>query len=169
MSMMTVEPPEDARVLLRDGESAVLRAAVPEDREALERLHERMSPDSLRHRFFASGKELAHQYLDHLAASSDVIAVVAVVDDHVVGLGTAEPFGPGSAEIAFVVDESRHGLGLGTLLLSELAASARARGIARLVAEVMCENHEMLDVLANAGYRASTSRTVDTVQVVLDT
>lgn len=155
--------------LLRSGRDVLIRAASSEDVAALELLHERMSADSLRHRFFGTGRGMAHRYLEHLAHTPDAIALVAVSDRRVCGLGTAEPIGEGRAEVAFVVDEKSHGLGIGTLLLERIAEEAGRRGIRELVAEVMAENHEMLEVFRNVGYTTSSRWLGDTVHVVIRT
>ena len=44
---------------------------------------------------------------------------------------------PDAAEVAFLVADSEHGRGLGSLLLEHLAAAGRDRGISRFVAEVL--------------------------------
>lgn len=155
--------------LLRTGAEVVVRPVIPEDTAALELLHERMSADSLRHRFFGTGRGMAHRYLEHLARTPDTIALVAVMERRVCGLGTAEPLGDGRAEVAFVVDEMSHGLGIGTLLLERIAEEAGRRGIRELVADVMAENHEMLEVFRNVGYPTASAWTGDTVQVVIRT
>lgn len=156
-------------LLLRDGGTVVVRAIEADDMVELEGLHERMSADSLRHRFFGTGTGLAHNYLDHLSRSPRTIALVGVIGGRILGLGTAEPLGSGRAEAAFVVDEESHGLGLGTILLEQLAVEARAQDIRELVVEVMCENREMLDVISHAGFATSSNYAGDTVHVVLKT
>jgi GNAT superfamily N-acetyltransferase len=147
----------------------MVRAATHLDTPELEVLHERMSADSLRHRFFGTGSGLAHRYLEHLAHAPETIALVAVAGRRLYGLGTAEPLGGGRAEVAFVVDEHSHGLGIGTLLLEAIAREAGARGIRELVADVMAENHEMLDVFRHAGFEIASHRVGDTVRVTMRT
>lgn len=156
-------------LLLRNGGSVVVRAVQSDDMVELERLHEHMSAGSLRHRFFGTGTDLARNYLDHLSRSPQTIALVGVIGGRILGLGTAEPIGNGRAEAAFAVDEESHGLGLGTILLEQLAIEARAQDIRELVVEVMCENREMLDVIIHAGFATSSSYVGDTVHVVLET
>jgi GNAT superfamily N-acetyltransferase len=155
--------------LLRTGETISVRPVEAGDLPALEVMHAHMSADSLRHRFFGTGRDLAHRYLEHLTHAPDTIALVAVAGRSVCGLGTAEPLGDGRAEVAFVVDETSHGRGIGTLLLEAVAREAATRGLSQLVAEVLTENHEMLDVFAHAGFAVSSRRIADTVCVVMET
>lgn len=56
-----------------------------------------------------------------------------------------------SAELAFVVREDRRGLGIATALLHALAAIARERGLARLTAQIQCDNGPMISVFRHAG------------------
>ena len=57
-----------------------------------------------------------------------------------------------SAEVAFTVDETHHGLGVGTLLLKHLARIARSQGLEEFRAYVLAENRVMLEVFENAGF-----------------
>lgn len=159
----------DASGMLRTGATVAIRVATSEDIAGLELMHEHMSADSLRHRFFGTGRGLARRYLEHLEHASDTIALVAVAGQRICGLGTAEPLGNARAEVAFVVDEKSRGLGIGTLLLERIAREAAARGIRELVAEVMAENHEMLEVFRDAGFPTASHRVGDTVTVVMQT
>jgi len=53
---------------------------------------------------------------------------------------------PTRAEVAVEVADHLHGRGLGTILIERLAAVAEQRGITLFIAEVLSENHAMLDV-----------------------
>lgn len=141
-----------ADVLLTDGRLAVVRRLAPGDSDELEALHARAGLDSLRFRFFAPSRRAAHQYVQHVLASPDTLALVVEVRGIVVALGTAEPIDEQSSEVAFFVDDDFHGLGLGTLLLEHLAALAHDQGIVDFVAEVLPDNAPMLGVFADAGF-----------------
>ena len=142
-----------ADVLLTDGALAVVRTLEPGDGDALHDLHDRVSDESLRLRFFAVARRAGHQYVEHVLASPDTVALVAEIHGRIVALATAEPVDHQSSEIAFLVDDDLRGQGLGTLLLEHLAALACDRGIRRFEAEVLPENHRMLGVFADAGFR----------------
>lgn len=151
---MRYADPVDADVLLSDGSVAVVRGLLPDDHDALAALHEAASLDSLRMRFFATGRKAGHDYVEHLFDPDQpiVAGLVVTVRDSIVALGTAEPVSADTAEVAFLVDEERHSLGLGSLLLEHLAATCRDRGIRRFVAEVLTENRAMLGVFLDAGF-----------------
>ena len=141
---MRTPPPAD--VLLSDGTVAVIRSLAPGDAAAVTALHDRTSDENLRLRFFTPNRRVARAYVEHLAAEPDTLALVVERTGNVVALGTAEPVGPGVAEVSFLVDDSMHGLGLGSLLLEHLAAVASGRGRRRFVAEVLGDNHGMIAV-----------------------
>jgi acyl-CoA synthetase (NDP forming)/GNAT superfamily N-acetyltransferase len=141
-----------ADVLLLDGTVAVIRPLRPSDGQALLDLHDRASEESLHMRFFSTGRRAAHDYVEHLLRDEGTMALVAETHDGMVALATAEPLGADVAEVAFLVDEELHGLGLGSLLLEHLAAAGRDRGIHRFEAEVLQENHAMIGVFREAGF-----------------
>jgi acyl-CoA synthetase (NDP forming)/GNAT superfamily N-acetyltransferase len=142
-----------ADVLLSDGAIAVVRSLEPNDADGLHALHERVSDDALRLRFFTVGRRPAHQYVEHVLSHPATLALVAEVRGRIVALATAEPLDGRSSEVAFLVDDEFRGHGLGTLLLEHLAALACDRGIRWFEAEVLSENHRMLEVFRDAGFR----------------
>ena len=89
--------------------------------------------------------------------------------DRLIGLATAEVVDPESAEIAFVVSDAAHGLGIATLLLEHLAAAARAAGIRRFTAEVLVDNAPMLQVMRDAGFKVSRRNDQGVVTIEMDT
>lgn len=158
---MRYADPVDADVLLTDGTVAVVRGVLPGDHDGLAALHEGASLASLRMRFFATGRKAGHDYVEHLfdPHQPTVTGLVVTVRDRILALGTAEPVYADTAEVAFLVDEERHGLGLGSLLLEHPAAACRDRGIRRFVAEVLTENRAMLGVFLDAGFAITGSPT----------
>ena len=145
--------PLHADVLLADGALAVVRTLEPGDGAMLHELHERVSEDAVRMRFFSVARRTAHAYVEHVLGSPDTLALAAEVRGQIVALATAEPIDPRASEVAFLVDDAFRGQGLGTLLLEHLAAMACDRGIRRFEAEVLSENYRMLGVFGDAGFR----------------
>jgi RimJ/RimL family protein N-acetyltransferase len=142
-----------AEVLTSDGRRACLRPPDEGDRAGLLTLHDRLDDEALRLRFFNVSHAAGRHYVDHVLSDrrGRVISLVAVVDDAVVGLGTAELITPDAAEIALVVSDAERGHGLGTLLLEHLTTRCHEAGITRLVADVLPENSRMAQVLRDAG------------------
>ncbi len=163
--------PEAADVLLADGSIAIVRPLRPEDREGLRQLHEGVTDDSLRMRFFNANRRSGDKYVDHLFPDGEPVptALVASRDGRIVALATAEPVDRRTSEVAFLVADLAHGHGLGSLLLEHLAAMCRDRGITTFHAEVLAENHAMLQVFAAAGFAAESRADAGVVIVTLDT
>ena len=84
------------------------------------------------------------------------------------GVGSSHEVGASTAEVALVVDDVSQGHGLGTLLLEDLVARARARGLHELVALVLCRNVQMLQVFHDLGLPLRTERDGDTLSVTVD-
>ncbi|KQY64444.1 MULTISPECIES: acetate--CoA ligase [unclassified Nocardioides] len=161
--------PAPADVLLQDGSIAIIRPMAPQDLPALEALHDGICEDNLRLRFFSCNRAAARAYVEHLGVSPDTLVLVVERAGALVAVGTAEPVGPDVAEVAFLVDDSQHGLGLGSLLLEHLAAAGRARGVRRFVAEILAENRGMLRVFTDAGFAVSRRAEQGDVHLEMDT
>ena len=165
MSVIGASAPAPADVLLADGSIAVIRPLLPDDGPALHELHEQVSDEAIRMRFFTTGRHAAHTYVDHVLGDPRTLALVAERHGRLVGLATVEPITPTRSEVAFLVADEMRGQGVGTLLLEHVAALALARGITELEADVLTENHAMLRVFSDAGY--TNQRTFDIGTVVL--
>jgi acyl-CoA synthetase (NDP forming) len=73
------------------------------------------------------------------------------------------------AEMAFLLDDAVHGRGIGTLLLEQLAAVARDRGIRHLHADTLAENAPMLRLFLGSGFHESHKLDTGLVELSLDT
>lgn len=164
------ELPPPADVLLADGGVAVIRPLRPDDRAALEGLHERASDDSVRLRFFALSRRAGHDYVAHLFSEHGPAAcLVATVRGDVVGIASAERLSEDTAEVAFMVADAARGRGVGSLLLEHLAAAARDLGIRSFTAEVLSDNLAMSQVFADAGFSMTRRANGGVVDVELST
>jgi acetate---CoA ligase (ADP-forming) len=144
--------------VLRDGTSITIRRLQQSDRDELRGLFARMSPRSVRHRFFGAKQELTDTDLRWLEDGRQ-IALAATVrrgeHEQILGVGRAIPIAnttPALAEIAFDVGDADQGRGIGTLLLEHLAEVARTRGIAEFRADVESDNEQMLEVFRQSGF-----------------
>lgn len=150
---------------LKNGVAITLRAIRPDDRQRLLAAFRKLEPSTIYTRFFAPRKEPGS---DELEAATNIdfessVALVATLDDaaggtiisvgrYVVIPGTL----PLAAEVAFTTEEDYQGLGLAGLILRELAAIARVRGITRFVAELLPINAAMLSVFRRSGLATQT-------------
>lgn len=146
--------------LLIDGRIVRLRPLRAADEPELRRLYERISARSLYLRFFSPSRGALEADLGRLLRppAADHENLVAELGGAIVAVAGFERLAdPGVAEVAFLVDDAYHRLGLGSLLLEHLAAAARTGGIDRFVAETLAENAGMLRVFRDAGFEVRTS------------
>ncbi|NGP07373.1 GNAT family N-acetyltransferase [Rhodococcus sp. 14C212] len=135
----------------------VIRPLAPGDEPEVRRLHEQLGERDAHQRFSALPRQL-----------ESLAALVRNGDERHVGLGafsgpallgvalyrvtcTDENPGP-AADCAVVVAHRAQHHGVGTALIQQLTATARAHGVARLTASVPAENSLMLDILRTLGW-----------------
>ncbi len=144
--------------LLTDGTTIEIRAARPDDFDAVRDMHEKLSPDSLYLRFFSMSPRAAEREARRICRppAPDHAALLALLDGEPIGCGSYEcaDLPSRSAEVAFTVADHMHNRGVGMLLLEHLISLARSRGLHAFTAETLSENAPMLRVFADAGLLA---------------
>ena len=138
-------------VELRDGARVAIRPVRPSDKDPIREGFEHLSPQSRYRRFFAPLRRLTSTDLAYLTEVDhlDHEAVVAFAGDSGEPIGVARYIrseDPAEAEFAVAVVDHWQQRGVGTALLEQLVARARAEGIERFVAIVLGENSEALDL-----------------------
>ncbi len=162
-------PAYAAVAFLAEGTVVEVRSVSPVHEAAVVDLHARASDESIRRRFFALNRREAVRYAQHMCSPDGrSIGLVAMLRGEVIGVVGAERDGPDSVEVALLVDEERHGVGIGTLLLEHLAAWTLGQGIDNFHAEVLTENIPMLRVFRDAGFELVQCHDHDVVTVTLD-
>ncbi|HET6849032.1 MAG TPA: GNAT family N-acetyltransferase [Gaiellales bacterium] len=144
-------------VILRDGTTLRLRPAGPDDREQVQELFRRLSPESMWLRF-GDLRDPGVAAADAYAAGDGIerLGLVGVRGGRIVALGSFERLrDPAAAEVAFTVQDELQGRGVGTRLLEQLAAFAGPVGIERFVAQVVPGNALMLSVFRDAGFEVT--------------
>ena len=145
---------------LRNGLAVTVRALKPDDREKIARAVRGLDRESIYTRLFSYRNELTETGLERIMrfdADREVVLVVTIGSgdgETVIGSGryvVQAGEGVRSAEVAFMVEEDYHGLGIASRLLRHLAGIARAQGIGRLDASVLPQNKAMLSVFARSG------------------
>jgi acetate---CoA ligase (ADP-forming) len=146
-----------ADIALRDGTTVGVRPACPQDAAGLRRLFEGLSAESRYLRFFSAAVDVP--LVVGWAADVDqrrrggLVAVAGPQGRIVAHAGwERERDHPERAEVALVIDDDFQRRGLGTILLGQLAVSARGRGVELLVAEVLPGNHPMIQVFRDSGF-----------------
>lgn len=137
-----------SKTTLLDGTRVLIRPITADDKELLEEGIKRLSPESRYLRFMHYFERFTPSELRYLTEIDyhDHFAWVAIAPDEPdhLGLGVARYIRDGSrpnqAEAAVAVIDEYHRRGLGSLLLSKLAETARENGIDSFVAYMAPEN-----------------------------
>ena len=130
-----------------------IRALRDGDTETIAALFARLGERSRERRFCGAKPRLSDLELATLArVDRDRHVLVAYADGDPQPVGIARLVRDGhSAEIAFAVADDYQGRRIGSILASELAADARAAGIAQLTATVCGDNPRMIALLERLG------------------
>lgn len=164
----------EADVVLKDGSTVHVRPIRPGDRPGLLRMFRGLSPESLGMRFFAgvSDELLARaveRFLDvDYVLRFGLVATTGAAQD-LIGHACYIMTGPGRAEVAFTVSDAFQGRGLGTILLGHLAEIGEANGIREFEADVLPENHRMIDVFRESGFPVDVHAGPDAIHAVFPT
>jgi len=151
------------RVRLRDGTLVALRPIRPADEPLMVAFHGGVSPRSVYQRYFhlRTLEQRITQTRLALACKVDPAVGLAIVAEHrdadghatVVALGRLTRTDPeGSAEVALLVMDRWHGLGLGSAIMQALVAAAREFGLTRLYGDMLADNDAMRAVVRRAGF-----------------
>ena len=119
---------------LRDGTEVDIRAIEPGDKALLAEAFSRLSPESRYRRFFTSKRSLSEGEIKFFLEVNFTthVALVCELEEGgrkvIAGGGRYVVCAPGSAEVAFMVDDAHQSLGIGSLLMRHLVACARSAG-----------------------------------------
>jgi RimJ/RimL family protein N-acetyltransferase len=139
------------------------RALRPSDEEQMRRLFYRFSDEAVYYRFFSPIAAMPHarmqQYvnIDYRSA----LSIVGLVGDpgtgEIIAEGrfAGEPGNPW-ADLAFIVEDRYHGLGIATYMFELLVELARERGLKGFTADVLGTNKPMLRVIEKVGLPVKT-------------
>jgi acetate---CoA ligase (ADP-forming) len=156
-------------VVLRDGSTVRIRPARPSDATRVEDYLIGLSPETRRLRFWSQAIDvgrLARKIVevDH-ADDLTLIVLVGGDDGRMVGGGQYLRTDGDRAEVGFSVTDEFQGRGIGSILIGQLAQEAARNGIATFVAEVLPENHRMINVFRQSGFRVSIRATPGSIDV----
>ncbi|MEA2466465.1 MAG: hypothetical protein QOJ57_591 [Thermoleophilaceae bacterium] len=117
-----------------------------------------LSQDSRRLRFFSGGANL--DWAAGAAIEAGFPGSYGIVatrgDDRIVAHATYGMATDDRAEVAFAVADEMQGMGIATTLLAHLAEAAEEAGILWFEAEVLPENHRMVEVFRDSGFAVRT-------------
>ena len=143
----------ETEVALRDGSTVHVRPLTADDKEGLSDFLGGLSMRSRAFRFFSAGAST--RVAARLAVQVDYrdsFGLIATSNGQIVGHAMYVRCKPDAVEVAFAVGDEMQGKGLGTVLLAHIAAAAAANGYELIEAEVLPENHKMLDLFSDSGF-----------------
>jgi RimJ/RimL family protein N-acetyltransferase len=147
-------------VTLADGVRVLLRPVRVEDAAAIRALFQGLSERSTWLRFFTLCPRLDRVVGWATEVDNDrrlgVVALAADSGQLIAHAGLErDHHQPDRAEFALAIADRYQGRGLGRVLLGRLVEAAQPVGIGWLTAEVLAENHRMLNLLRHAEYPVS--------------
>ncbi len=166
-------PQELEEIVTAGGRPLRLRPVRPEDEPAFLRGFAKLSPHTVRLRFFAPLKEMSHAMAARLTqidyeremallltdpdAGGEIYGVIRLMSD------------PDNlrAEFAVVVRDDMAGQGLGTLLMQKIIAYAKGRGLGEIFGDVLAENETMLDLCRRLGFAVAPMAADGVLRVTL--
>jgi RimJ/RimL family protein N-acetyltransferase len=142
-------------VVTNNGIRLSLRPIRPDDAALLERFHQRLSSQSIYKRYFSLHPVLSEHELRYLT-EVDYVTRFAFIVEHLgelIGVGRFDRIPETSdAEVAFIVSDEFHHLGIGLMLLERLADVAWSLGITTFCAETQADNRSMMGVFVASGF-----------------
>src|SRR5690349_21315367 len=152
---------EPRDIVLRDGRTARLRAVRASDEEEILQAFDHLGAESRYMRFMATVQHLNEQRLRTVLASFPekgfALAATVPADDgiDIVGAAALVLEDERSCEFSITVVDGWGGAGLGRVLLTELIAVARARGLERMRGFVLAQNQSMLALARRVGFEVA--------------
>jgi L-amino acid N-acyltransferase YncA len=118
----------------------------------LERFYAELSDESRVARFHAASRGISQEQATEFASADHRRrdGFVAVADGRIVGHLMLEPMSARTDELAVAVKDGFQHHGVGTLLMAAAVASARLRGVRRIVALVKPDNSAMQQLLTSS-------------------
>ncbi len=159
---------------LFDGTEVLIRPIRPEDAAIEQEFVRGLSDDSRYNRFMAQLRELTPRKLQYRTEIDyeQHLALIATVqrEGREVEIGVARYIvmpGSNSCEFAITVADAWQGTGVAGLLMLDLMAAARDRGLKTMVGFVLATNHRMLKFCRQLGFECHREEGEgDTVHVI---
>jgi GNAT superfamily N-acetyltransferase len=157
--MTTIPSSFTANDVLPNGRSVHIRSIRPSDKVILQEEFHKLSPASVRDRFFNVKLSLTAKELIYFTEVDFIrhVALVAALDEgHYhrpagVGRFICNDDLPGHSEIAITIADELQGQGIGKLLLNQLIHCASELGVHYLDASIFAQNTRMSNLLHHTG------------------
>jgi acyl-CoA hydrolase/GNAT superfamily N-acetyltransferase len=151
---------------LNNGRNIEFRPLLPSDEFESRHFYYSLQEDSIYYRFFNKRKVFSRKMLQQQWAEVDYSRNMTLIGlmqlgkrKQIVAIGSYADTGNDAAEVAFLVKENLHGLGIGSFLLKALETIAKENNYKQFIATVLAENRKMLNVFQKRYTNAKFIRT----------
>ena len=138
---------------LANGKNVDFRPLLPSDEFESRHFYYSLQEDSIYYRFFNKRKVFSRDMLQKQWAQVDYRRNMTIIGlmqlgkrKQIVAIGSYADADDDSAEVAFLVKEKLHGMGIGSYLLEILETIAKENHYKKFVAMVLAENRKMINV-----------------------
>ena len=138
---------------LANGKNVDFRPLLPSDEFESRNFYYSLQEDSIYYRFFNKRKVFSRDMLQKQWAEVDYRRNMTIIGlmqlgkrKQIVAIGSYAEADEDSAEVAFLVKEQLHGMGIGSFLLEILETIAKQNNYKKFVATVLAENRKMINV-----------------------
>ena len=165
-------PALETDVVLRDGSTVHVRPTRAGDEALILAFLEELSDESRYFRFFSGAPNLTEAArraaISNVHERCNLVALVGAEPTIVAQAGYVRSKGD-RAEVAFAVADTFQGRGISTILLGQLAEIAHAVGVTTFDASVLSENHRMIGVFRESGFKVSTHASAGVIEIEFPT
>jgi acetyl coenzyme A synthetase (ADP forming)-like protein len=139
---------------LRNGSTVHLRPVSADDKPLAHSFLEGVSQTSLGFRFFGAANLdwVTDWAVDVDYADRYALVAITGAEQEIVAHAAYIRTDDVHAEVAFLVADAWQGHGIATIMLAQLAAAAERHGISVFTAEVLPDNHRMIEVFRESGF-----------------
>jgi acyl-CoA hydrolase/RimJ/RimL family protein N-acetyltransferase len=138
---------------LANGKNVRFRPLLPSDEFESRHFYYSLQEDSIYYRFFNKRKVFSREMLQQQWAEVDYRRNMSIIGlmqlgkrKQIVAIGSYAEVDDDSAEVAFLVKENLHGMGIGSYLLEILENIAKENNYTKFIATVLAENRKMIKV-----------------------
>ncbi|MBV8987127.1 MAG: GNAT family N-acetyltransferase, partial [Solirubrobacterales bacterium] len=161
----------EAEVALRDGSTVHVRPVRRDDKAAIRVFLEGVSEESIGFRFFGlpnldwvADWSVDVDYADRFALIAETGSPSSIIAHAAYVRMDAK-----RAEVAFLVADAWQGKGISTVMLAHLAEVAEQHGISSFEAEVLPQNHRMVQVFRDSGFPVDMRATPGSIWIEVPT
>jgi len=150
---------------LKNGKDVEFRPLLPSDEFESRHFFYSLQEDSIYYRFFNKRKVFSRKMLQQQWAEVDYRRNMTLIGlmqigkrKQIVAIGSYADVSSDSAEVAFLVKEELHGMGIAGFLLESLETIAKENNYKQFIATVLAENRKMLKVFQKRYPKAKSIR-----------